>query len=40
LGAALEASLAEKGPSLLAIPIDYRENAKLTERLGSVQVRM
>jgi acetolactate synthase-1/2/3 large subunit len=40
LGAALEASLAERGPSLLAIPIDYRENAKLTERLGSVQVRM
>ncbi|MDH3223866.1 MAG: thiamine pyrophosphate-dependent enzyme, partial [Gemmatimonadota bacterium] len=24
------------GPSLLAMPVDYRENAKLTERLGNI----
>ena len=36
LAAALEASFAESGPSLVVIPIDYRENALLTERLGDI----
>lgn len=26
----------EKGPSLIVVPIDYRENMKLTERLGDI----
>ena len=25
-----------EGPSLVVIPIDYRENQKLTERLGNI----
>ncbi len=33
---ALEAAFAEPGPSLVVIPIDYRENALLTERLGNI----
>ena len=32
----LEAAFAADGPSLVVIPIDYRENALLTERLGSI----
>jgi acetolactate synthase-1/2/3 large subunit len=36
LAPALEAAFAEKGPSLIVIPIDYRENALLTERLGNI----
>ena len=32
----LEEAFQTPGPSLLAIPIDYRENAKLTERLGNI----
>jgi hypothetical protein len=26
----------EKGPSLVVIPIDYRENALLTKKLGEI----
>ncbi len=33
----LEASFAEPGPSLVVVPIDYRENALLTKRLGNIQ---
>ena len=32
----LERALAEKGPSLVVIPIDYRENALLTQKLGEI----
>ncbi len=32
----LEKAFAEKGPSLVVIPIDYRENLLLTERLGNI----
>ena len=32
----LEAALTEDGPSLVVVPIDYTENAKLTERLGNI----
>ena len=34
----LDAALAEKGPSLVVIPIDYNENKLLTERLGNIAV--
>ena len=36
LPAALEEAFAADSPVLLVIPIDYRENAKLTERLGQM----
>jgi acetolactate synthase-1/2/3 large subunit len=36
LVATLEQAFAEEGPSLIVIPIDYRENLKLTERLGDI----
>jgi len=36
LAGTLEAALTEPGPSLVAIPIDYRENDRLTERLGQI----
>jgi len=38
LEATLEQAFEAAGPSLLVIPIDYRENAKLTERLGKIAV--
>jgi acetolactate synthase-1/2/3 large subunit len=34
---ALEAAFATEGPSLVVVPIDYRENRILTERLGNIQ---
>ncbi|MFT4570020.1 MAG: acetolactate synthase-1/2/3 large subunit [Hyphomicrobiaceae bacterium] len=37
LRATLDAALAASGPSLVVIPIDYRENRKLSERLGNLQ---
>ena len=37
LPSALEEALALDGPALLAIPIDYAENMKLTKRLGNLQ---
>ncbi len=37
LAAALRSALDHKGPSLIVIPIDYRENALLTKRLGDIQ---
>lgn len=36
LTAVLLQALSEKGPSLVVIPIDYRENLKLSERLGQI----
>ena len=36
LSGVLEAAFQEKGPSLVVIPIDYRENPLLTERLGAI----
>ncbi len=37
---ALEAAVNHKGPSLLVIPIDYRENQKLSKRLGQIEVNL
>ncbi len=34
--ATLETAFNEKGPSLVVVPIDYRENMILTERLGNI----
>lgn len=36
LQATLEAAFAEDGPSLVVIPIDYRENQLLTKKLGEI----
>jgi acetolactate synthase-1/2/3 large subunit len=36
LSSTLETAFAEPGPSLLVVAIDYRENMKLTERLGDI----
>lgn len=36
LAGALEAAFVEAGPSLVVIPIDYRENMLLTQRLGEI----
>lgn len=36
LRAGLEAALSEAGPSLVVVPIDYRENELLTSRLGNI----
>jgi len=36
LAATLDAAFDEKGPSLVVIPIDYRENPLLTKKLGEI----
>ena len=36
LARTLEAAFQESGPSLVVIPIDYRENALLTQKLGEL----
>jgi acetolactate synthase-1/2/3 large subunit len=36
LAGTLETAFAESGPSLVVIPIDYRENALLTKKLGEI----
>jgi acetolactate synthase-1/2/3 large subunit len=36
LKGALETAFSETGPSLIVIPIDYRENALLTKKLGEI----
>ena len=36
LASTLEHAFNEQGPSLVVVPIDYRENMKLTERLGDI----
>ena len=40
LAATLEHALQESGPSLVVIPIDYRENPLLTEKLGAITSTM
>ena len=35
----LKSALAHPGPDLLSLPIDYDENAKLSARLGRLEVR-
>ena len=40
LRAAIDRGLAHAGPSLLVVPIDYRENLLLTERLGEIAGRI
>jgi acetolactate synthase-1/2/3 large subunit len=37
LRSTLEEAFRAEGPSLVVIPIDYRENALLTQRLGNIQ---
>jgi acetolactate synthase-1/2/3 large subunit len=37
---ALQRALSHQGPSLLVAPVDYRENMKLTERLGNITCRL
>ncbi len=36
LESTLRGALDEKGPSLVTLPIDYRENVLLTKRLGEL----
>ncbi|MEO0974884.1 MAG: thiamine pyrophosphate-dependent enzyme, partial [Pseudomonadota bacterium] len=36
LKGALERALSEAGPSLVVMPVDYRENPKLTKKLGEL----
>ena len=38
LAAALDRAIGHKGPALVVVPIDYRENPKLTKRLGEIGV--
>ncbi len=40
LKATLERAFAEPGPSLVVMPVDYRENPLLTARLGQISARM
>ena len=35
---ALEETFAQDGPALIAVPVDYSENQKLTKRLGEIEV--
>ncbi len=37
---ALAEAFAQEGPALIAIPVDYAENMKLSERLGNVSVAL
>ena len=37
LPAALEEAFQQEGPALIAVPIDYAENVKLTKRLGEIE---
>ncbi|MDQ6953916.1 MAG: hypothetical protein Q9M20_00545 [Mariprofundaceae bacterium] len=32
----LQSAFSENGPSLIVVPIDYRENMKLSERMGNI----
>jgi acetolactate synthase-1/2/3 large subunit len=34
----LEEAFAQDGPALIAVPVDYSENVKLTKRLGEIEV--
>ncbi|MBI5042079.1 MAG: hypothetical protein HZB57_13035, partial [Gammaproteobacteria bacterium] len=33
---ALEEAFRQSGPAIISVPVDYRENVKLTERLGKI----
>lgn len=35
---ALDEALQQKGPALIAVPVDYAENRKLTKRLGEIEL--
>ena len=35
---ALEEAFKQKGPALIAVPVDYAENRKLTARLGEIEI--
>ena len=35
---ALDEAFQQKGPSLIAVPVDYSENRKLTKRLGEIEL--
>lgn len=35
---ALDEAFQQNGPALIAVPVDYSENMKLTQRLGNVQI--
>jgi acetolactate synthase-1/2/3 large subunit len=37
---ALEEGFSQKGPALIAVPVDYAENMKLSKRLGNVAVQI
>ena len=36
LPGALEEAFSQEGPAIIAIPVDYSENLKLTKRLGEI----
>jgi acetolactate synthase-1/2/3 large subunit len=40
LAGTFEAAFEEDGPSLVVIPIDYRENALLTKKLGDITCKI
>lgn len=40
LAPALEEAFSQEGPALIAVPVDYAENLKLTKRLGEIQVEL
>ena len=35
---ALEEAFQQEGPALIAVPVDYAENRKLTARLGAIEI--
>ena len=37
---ALVEAFAQKGPALIAVPVDYSENRKLTKRLGEIELAL
>ncbi len=37
IAAALEEAFAQDGPAIIAVPVDYAENNKLTQRLGEIE---
>ena len=40
LASELNAAVNEPAPSLVVIPIDYRENTQLTKQLGDIEMRI
>ena len=38
LPTSLEEAFQQKGPAIIAVPVDYRENRKLTARLGNIEI--